>query len=101
MNFQKFSSSLLNCFIAAMLLLSLWVSGAQDLWTQDALGNSDMVLTLDADAHADDSFEQVALISGALPAISILHNPGYPQRRSQPVLPNCFQPPDRPPAEFA
>lgn len=83
-----------------MLLLSLWVSGAQELLTQNVLENGDIVLTLDADSHADDSSEQIALISPTPSALYVSHNAGYPQALAQPVLPNCFPPPDRPPAEF-
>lgn len=99
MNFMKSSSSLLSCCLAALLLFSLWVSGAQDLWVQDVQENGDIVLTLDADSHANDSFEQVALISRASLAVFVPHHVNYPQELAQVVVPNCFPPPDRPPAE--
>ncbi len=99
MIFPRFSFSLLSCCLAAVLLFSLWVSGAQDLWTQDVLENGDIVLTLDANVHADDSFEQLALVSRTHPAISVSQNASYPQQLTRLVLPGCFPPPDRPPAE--
>ncbi|MDO8347130.1 MAG: hypothetical protein Q7S85_04460 [Rugosibacter sp.] len=92
-------SILLSCCLAAVLLLSVWVSGAQDLWTQDVLENGDIVLTLDADAHADDSFEQLALVSDAPSAIFVPLNASYPQQLARAVLSDSFPPPDRPPAE--
>lgn len=101
MNFPKPSSLLLNFCIAAMLLLSLWVSGAQDLWAQDVLENGETVLTLEADSHSNDSLEQVALISHTPPAIFVFHHSSYPQELAYTVLPNCFPPPERPPFEFA
>jgi len=81
-----------------MLLLSLWVSGVQDLWAQDALENCDIVLTLDADSHADDSLEQDALLSLVLLTPSVLPDASYPHEMARAALPNCFPPPDRPPA---
>lgn len=92
-------SMLLSCCLAAVLLFSLWVSGAQDLWTQDVLENGDIVLTLDADVHADDSFEQIALIPGIPPVIFVSHHASYPQQLARVVLSDSFPPPDRPPAE--
>ncbi len=80
-----------------MLLFSLWANVTQNFWMQDAQGNS--VLTQDEEPHADDSFEQPALISHALPAMGLLHQSVYLQQRPQPVLATCFPPPDRPPAE--
>lgn len=100
MNFSVRPSALFRFCMALILLFSLWASAAQDMLTHNVLENGDIVLSLDADSHADDSFEQAALISHVLPAIFISHNPGYSQQRPQPVLPNCFPPPDRPPAEF-
>lgn len=82
-----------------MLFLSLWVNGAQDFLAQDVLETSDIVLTLDADTHADDAFEQLALISRAPAAIFFSLHAHYPQQLAQAVLPNCFPPPDRPPAQ--
>ena len=99
MKFPTYSSSLLKCCIAAVLFLSLWVSGAQDLCAQGVLENGKIVLTLDADTHADDAFEQVALISFAPTAIFASLHVRYPQQLAQTVLPNCFPPPDRPPAQ--
>lgn len=92
-------SVLISRCLAAVLLFSLWVSCAQDLWTQDVLENGDIVLTLDADAHADDSFEQLALVSDAPSAIFVSLNASYPQQLSRADLSDSFPPPDRPPAE--
>jgi cell division protein FtsX len=100
MNLMKLSSVLLSFFIAAVLLLSMWVAGAQDLYAQDVLENGEIVLTLDADSPSNDSLEQVALISRISYARFISHNDSYPQMLVRVVVPNCFPPPDRPPAEF-
>lgn len=97
---MKFCSSFLfRCCLAAVLLFSLSASGAQDLWVQDVQENGDIVLTLDADSHANDSFEQVALISSASLTVFASRHVNYPQELAQAVAPNCFPPPDRPPAE--
>jgi hypothetical protein len=90
---------LFRCCLAALLLFSMWLSGAQDLWVQDVQENGDIVLTLDADSHANDSFEQAALISRVSLAVFVFHPAHYPQEMAQAVAPNCFPPPDRPPAE--
>jgi hypothetical protein len=100
MNFLKSPSLLLNCCIAIMLLLSLWMSGAQDLLAHNALDNGDIALTLDADSHGNDSFEQTALISSTPSVLYVSHNTDYPQLLARPVPPNCFPPHDRPPAQF-
>ncbi len=92
-------SMLLSCCLATVLLFSLWVNGAQELWTHDVLENTDIELTLDADAHADDSFEQIALIVRIPPAIFVSHHASYPQQPARVVLSDSFPPPDRPPAE--
>lgn len=92
-------SVLLSCCLAAVLLFSLWVSGAQHFWTQDVLESADIELTLDADAHADDSFEQLALICRIPTAIFGSHHASYPQQAAHAVLSDSFPPPDRPPAE--
>lgn len=99
MNLPTYSSLLLKCCIAAVLFLSLWLSSAQDFLAQDVLETSDIVLTLDADAHADDAFEQFAMISHVPTAIFVSLHSRYPQQLSQTVLSNCFPPPDRPPAQ--
>lgn len=98
-NFHTFSSPLRYC-LAAMLLLSLWVSGAQDLWIQDVLENGEIELTLDADTHANDSQEQVALISVPLLAVYIAHHANAPLQPVRIVLSDLLSPPDRPPARF-
>jgi hypothetical protein len=100
MNFLKSTSLLLNCCIAIMLLLSLWMSGAQDLLTHNVLDNGDIELTLDADSHGNDSFEQTALISPTPSVLYVSNDADYPQLLARPVPPNCFTPPDRPPAKF-
>lgn len=83
-----------------MLLLSLWMSGAQDLLAHNVLDNGNIELTLDADSHSNDSFEQTALISPAPPVLYVSRNAVYPQLPARPVPPNCFAPPDRPPAKL-
>ena len=98
MNFPVLPSALLRFCIVITLLCSLWVSGAQDLLTQDVLSNGDIELVLDTDSQANDSFEQAALISHP-PTVSdesclAVYTPLW----TQPVVANCFPPPDRPPA---
>jgi hypothetical protein len=100
MNFLKSPSLLLNCCIAIMLLLSLWMSGVQDLLAHNVLDNGDIELTLDADSHSNDSFEQTALISPTPSVLYVAHNADYPQLLARSVPSNCFTPPDRPPAQF-
>lgn len=92
-------SVLISCCLAAVLLFSLWASSAQNFWTQDVLENAEIVLTLDAGAHTDDSFEQIALIPGIPPAIFVPHHASYPQQPAASILSDCFPPPDRPPAK--
>lgn len=98
MNFPSFSSSLLRYCLATVLLLTLLVSGVQDLWAQDALENCDIVLTLDADTHSDDSPERDALLSRTPLSLSVSLDVSYPPELALAALPNCFPPPDRPPA---
>lgn len=83
-----------------MLLLSLLMSGAQDLLAHNVLDNGEIELNLDADSHGNDSFELTALISPAPLVLYVSRNSVYPQMLARPVPPNCFTPPDRPPAEF-
>ncbi|MFA6972183.1 MAG: hypothetical protein WC208_12375 [Gallionella sp.] len=88
-----------------MLLLSLWVSGAQNLVTHDLLDNGDIELTLDkltpdADSYDNDSFEQAALISDTGFVLYVSDNADYPRPLERSVPPNCFLPPDRPPTQF-
>lgn len=100
MNFLKYSSFLLRCCLAVTLVFSLWTAGAQDFFAQDMLDKGGIMLNIDADSPADDSFEQAALIFRT-PAMLFVANPsGYPGQSAQPVLPACFSPPDRPPAHF-
>lgn len=100
MNFLKSTSLRLNCCIAIMLLLSLWMSGVQDLLAHNVLDNGDIELTLDADSHGNDSVEQTALISPALSVLHVPHNADYSPLLARAIPPNCFTPPDRPPAQF-
>jgi hypothetical protein len=83
-----------------MLLLSLWMSGVQDLLVHNVLDNGDVELTLDADFHSNDSFEQAALISSTPSVLFVSHNANYPQLLARSVPPSCFPPHDRPPAKF-
>lgn len=100
MNFLKYSSALFRCCLALTLLFSLWATGAQDIFVQDMPDQGGIVLNLDADSSADDAFEQLALVSGKIPDISMLQDCGYPRQVSHPLSTNCYSPPDRPPAQF-
>jgi hypothetical protein len=98
MNFPKSSSLLLNCCLAIMLLLSLSISGAQNLLTHDELDNSAITLTIDADSNENDAFEQPALIPRMPSVLYVAHNAEYPPQPAKPISQNCFPPQDRPPA---
>jgi hypothetical protein len=97
MNSQKSSSILISCCIAFVLLLSLWGSFGQHLYAQQQLDNGEIVLNFDEDSHANDSFEQIGLISRTLSAIFVAHDSSYPSELVLHVLPGCYLPPDRPP----
>jgi len=92
------SFPLLRCCIAAMLLLSLWMSGAQDFWVQDALETGDIVLSLDADSNSDDPQRQDILFSHAQLVLSVPLDTSYPQELAQSVRHSYFSPPYRPPS---
>jgi hypothetical protein len=83
-----------------MLLLSLWVNGAQDLLAHNVLSNGDIEQTLDSDSHDNDSFEQNALISLTASGLNVAHNGDYPQLLARQFTHNCFPPHDRPPAKL-
>jgi hypothetical protein len=98
MNLLKPLNLLLNCCFIVMLLLSLSMSGAQNLLTHDELDNSVITLTIDADSNDNDAFEQPALVPRTSSVLHVAHNAEYPQQPAKPVAPNCFPPDDRPPA---
>jgi hypothetical protein len=100
MKCQRISSSIISCCITAVILLSLWVNAAQGLCVQHVQDNGDIVLDLDADSHANDSLEQVALITRTLGATFVSHNAFYQLDLAPTVPPSYFRPLDRPP-EFA
>jgi hypothetical protein len=100
MNFLKSPATLLlNCCIVVMLLLSISMSGAQNLLTHDELDNSVIALTVDADSNDNDAFEQPALLPRTPSVLYVADNANFAMQPAKPVLPNCFPPHDRPPAE--
>ncbi len=90
---------MLRFCLAAALLLSLWMSGAQDFWSHDVLESADIVLTLDADS-LDDARELIALLPHLLPSLSALPVPVFSETGFLLAVTGCFTPPDRPPAKF-
>jgi hypothetical protein len=82
-----------------MLIVSLTMSGAQDILSHTEPDNGSIVLTLDTDSHDTDAFEQPSLISRTSSVLHISLDADYPPQTSMPVPPNVFPPHERPPAE--
>ncbi|MDD4928020.1 MAG: hypothetical protein PHP85_01935 [Gallionella sp.] len=79
-----------------MLLLSLWVSGAQDFFTQDLPDR--IVLSQDLDGHPDEFPESDFIVSSielVRPVLAAFH---YPQPLTRVLVTHFSHPPDRPPS---
>ena len=102
-NFQMDSrtSSLYRYGIAALLLLTLWVSGVQDLWSCDQPERGSVVLSLDGDHLDDDTRGQDILLSAPLTFSPTMLEAGYRAEQTRVAHSRNFPPPYRPPAQFA
>lgn len=97
MNSPWFSSSLLSCCLAVVLLFSLWLGGTQDLAQHDVHG--DIAAMFDVDTHGDDPVEQFGILTRHALAVFVPSTRNYRSVSAQLVLSNSAPPPDRPPIE--
>lgn len=95
------TSILYRCAIAALLLLTLWVGGVQDLWSADQPERGVVVLSLDGDQLDDDARGQDILLSAPLIFSPAMPQAAYRAEQTRVAHSRNFPPPYRPPAEFA